>query len=78
MNSLKGSDPIGETVSVRGLPLEIIGVLAPKGMSLMGSVQDDIVLVPYTTAFQRISGRSHAMVINVQVYDANSRWRLHS
>jgi putative ABC transport system permease protein len=38
-------------------------------MSLMGSVQDDIVLVPYTTAFQRISGRTHAMVINVQVYD---------
>jgi putative ABC transport system permease protein len=68
----EGSDPIGETVRVRGLPLEIIGVLAPKGMSLMGSVQDDIVLVPYTTAFQRISGRSHAMVINVQVYDANS------
>ena len=41
-------------------------------MSLMGSVQDDIVIVPYTTAFQRISGRSHAMVINVQVYDEQS------
>jgi putative ABC transport system permease protein len=68
----EGSDPIGETVRVRGLPLEIIGVLAPKGMSLMGSVQDDIFIVPYTTAFQRISGRSHAMVINVQVYDQES------
>jgi len=64
-----GSDPIGETIRVRGVPLEVIGILAPKGMSLMGSVQDDIVLVPYSTAFQRISGRSHAMVINVQVYD---------
>jgi putative ABC transport system permease protein len=68
----EGADPIGETIRVRGLPLTVIGVLAPKGMSLMGSVQDDIVLVPYTTAFQRISGRSHAMVINVQVYDAAS------
>lgn len=68
----EGADPIGETIRVRGLPLEIIGVLAPKGMSLMGSVQDDIVLVPYTTAFQRVSGRSHAMVINVQVYDEQS------
>jgi putative ABC transport system permease protein len=63
----EGADPIGETIRVRGLPLTVIGVLAPKGMSLMGSVQDDIVLVPYSTAFQRISGRSHAMVINVQV-----------
>jgi len=68
----EGADPIGETVRVRGLPLEIIGILEPKGMSLMGSVQDDIVLVPYTTGFQRISGRSHAMVINVQVFDEQS------
>jgi putative ABC transport system permease protein len=65
----EGADPIGETFRVRGLPLTVIGVLAPKGMSLMGSVQDDIIVVPYTTAFQRISGRSHAMVINVQVFD---------
>ncbi|MCC5926058.1 MAG: ABC transporter permease [Bacteroidetes bacterium] len=68
----EGADPIGETIRVRGLPLTVIGVLAPKGMSLMGSVQDDIVLVPYTTAFQRISGRSHAMVINVQVFNQQS------
>jgi putative ABC transport system permease protein len=67
-----GSDPIGETVRVRGVPLRIVGTLEPKGMSLMGSVQDDIVIVPYSTAFQRISGRSHAMVINLQVYDQNS------
>lgn len=68
----EGADPIGETIRVRGIPLTVIGVLAPKGMSLMGSVQDDIVVVPYSTAFQRISGRSHAMVINVQVYDRES------
>src|SRR5690625_6200760 len=63
-----GSDSIGETIRVRGLPLTIIGVLTAKGMSLMGSVQDDIIIIPYTTAFQRVSGRTHAMVINVQVY----------
>lgn len=68
----EGADPIGETFRVRGLPLTVIGILSPKGMSLMGSVQDDIVLVPYTTAFQRISGRSHAMVINIQVFDEQS------
>ncbi|MEX0594195.1 MAG: ABC transporter permease [Balneolaceae bacterium] len=68
----EGADPIGETIRVRGLPLTIIGVLAPKGMSLMGSVQDDIVIVPYSTAFQRISRRTHATVINIQVYDQGS------
>ncbi len=64
----EGTDPIGETLRVHGLPLRIIGVLERKGMSLMGSVQDDIIIVPYTTGFQKISGRSHAMVINVQVF----------
>lgn len=68
----EGADPIGETIRVRGLPLTVIGVLSMKGMSLMGSVQDDIVIVPYTTAFQRISGRTHAMVINTQIYDQQS------
>ncbi len=64
----EGADPIGEIIRVRGMPLEIIGILETKGMSLMGSVQDDIILVPYTTAFRYISGRTHAMVINCQVY----------
>src|SRR5690625_1472229 len=69
-----GSDPIGETIRVRGLPLTIIGVLTAKGMSLMGSVQDDIIIIPYTTAFQRVSGRTHAMVINEQVYSEESMY----
>ncbi len=68
----EGSNPIGETIRVRGLPLTVIGILERRGMSLMGSVQDDIIIVPYTTGFQKISGRSHAMVINVQVFSAES------
>ncbi|MCH8514681.1 MAG: ABC transporter permease, partial [Kiritimatiellae bacterium] len=54
----EGADPVGEIVRVRGMPLEIIGVLERKGMSLMGSVQDDIILIPYSTAFRYVSGRS--------------------
>lgn len=65
----EGADPVGERIRVRGMPLDIIGVLDRKGMSLMGSVQDDIIVVPYSTAFRYVSGRSHAMVINVQVHD---------
>lgn len=64
-----GANPIGETIRVRGLALEVIGVLQRRGMSLMGSVQDDLVLAPYTTAHQRISGRTHSTVYNLQVYD---------
>ena len=67
-----GADPIGETLRVSGVSLEIIGVLQLRGMSLMGSVQDDLVLVPYTTAHQRISGRTHSTVYNMQVYDESA------
>jgi len=67
----EGMDPVGERIRVRGMPLDIIGVLDRKGMSLMGSVQDDIILIPYSTAFRYVSGRTHAMVINVQVHDAS-------
>jgi putative ABC transport system permease protein len=68
----EGGDPVGEIIRVRGMPLQVIGVLDRKGMSLMGSVQDDIILVPYTTAFRYISGRSHAMVINTQVISSDA------
>ena len=66
------TNPIGETIRVRGLPLTVVGVLERKGMSLMGSVQDDIIIIPYSTAFQKVSGRSHAMVVNVQVFSASA------
>jgi putative ABC transport system permease protein len=45
-------------VQVRSVPFTIIGVLSPKGQTAGGSDQDDVVLVPYTTAQTRLSGRS--------------------
>ena len=51
------TDPIGETVRIRGGSYEVIGVLTAKGQSGMGQDQDDIVLAPLTTVKRRISGR---------------------
>ncbi len=53
-----GEDPIGATVRITNVPFEIVGVLTSKGQSAMGRDQDDIVLVPMTTARARISGRT--------------------
>lgn len=53
-----GEDPIGATVRITNVPFEIVGVLTSKGQSAMGRDQDDIVLVPITTARARISGRT--------------------
>ncbi|HRN89774.1 MAG TPA: ABC transporter permease [Hyphomicrobium sp.] len=51
-------DPIGATVRITNVPFEIVGVLPSKGQSAMGRDQDDVVLVPITTARARISGRT--------------------
>jgi putative ABC transport system permease protein len=51
-------DPLGETVRVGGVEFEVVGTLAAKGVAGAEN-RDDIVLVPVTSALQRlIGGRS--------------------
>jgi putative ABC transport system permease protein len=52
-----GSDPVGQTLQLRHVPFEIIGVLAEKGQTAEGNDQDDIVIAPYTTVQNRLQGR---------------------
>jgi putative ABC transport system permease protein len=49
-------DPIGKTIRVKNLPCRVIGTLEPKGMTAFGSDQDDLILVPYTTAQRKLEG----------------------
>ena len=44
------ADPIDQVIRVRKLPLQVIGVLARKGQNSMGQDQDDVILVPLSTA----------------------------
>jgi len=59
-------DPLGQILRVKGVPFEIVGVLAGKGLSVMGQDQDDVVIVPYTSAMKRIMGVTNLREINVQ------------
>ena len=49
-------DPVGKVIRIRNVPIKVLGVLKAKGSSLMGSDQDDVVIMPYTTAMRRIAG----------------------
>ncbi|MEN9734440.1 MAG: Macrolide export ATP-binding/permease protein MacB [Verrucomicrobiota bacterium] len=51
-----GEDPVGQILRVKNAPFRIVGLLAPKGVNMMGSDQDDVVLVPYTSAMKRLTG----------------------
>ena len=52
---------VGQTIRIEGQPFRIIGVLASKGGSAFGS-EDDIVLLPFTTAQTRLIRRSRERV----------------
>jgi putative ABC transport system permease protein len=55
--------PIGSLVRVRNVPLRVIGVLAAKGTSVMGSDQDDVIVVPSSTALYRLGdGKTVGMI----------------
>ena len=49
-------DPIGAMIQVKEMPLRVIGLLAPKGQTAYGQDQDDVVMVPFTTAERKILG----------------------
>jgi putative ABC transport system permease protein len=67
-------DPVGQTVNVQGVPLTVIGVLNSVGntASTTGSNQDDQVLVPITTATQRIFGTTSLSSILIQANSGSS------
>jgi macrolide transport system ATP-binding/permease protein len=49
-------NPIGAVILVKGVPLRVIGALAAKGQSTYGQDQDDLVMVPFTTAETKVLG----------------------
>ena len=55
-NLFPGGDAVGQQVQLRNVPFTVVGVLAPKGQTATGADQDDVVIVPYTTARSRLSG----------------------
>ena len=51
-----GSDPVGAQIQLGHVPFTVIGVMAAKGQNAGGQDADDVVLMPYTTAQNRLSG----------------------
>jgi macrolide transport system ATP-binding/permease protein len=49
-------NPVGALIEVKGVPLRIIGILAPKGQTPYGTDQDDLVMIPFSTAERKVLG----------------------
>jgi putative ABC transport system permease protein len=59
-NLFGGTDPIGQIIRIRNVPFTVTGVLDRKGQSSWGTDQDDIVLIPLSTAKKKVMGVSQA------------------
>ncbi|MBQ6006058.1 MAG: ABC transporter permease [Selenomonadaceae bacterium] len=70
-NLFESVNPVGKKIRIGNAPYTIIGVLNSKGQSSGGQDQDDIVLIPLTTAQERLVGVTYVRSINVQVSEAD-------
>jgi len=59
-NLFGDSDPTGQVVIVKNVPFTVSGVLTPKGQSPTGQDQDDVILLPISTATQKVLGVNKA------------------
>ena len=64
--------PVGQTLRIRNQPFKVIGVLAAKGLSVQGADQDDLVIVPYTSAMKRVTKQTMLRSINAQAASADT------
>ena len=67
-------DPVDQVIRVRKVPLTVIGVLGRKGQNALGQDQDDIILMPVSTARARVLGQTQGRLrrvnsISVKVTD---------
>ena len=77
-NLFGDEDPVGDEIRVKNIPFRIIGVLNSKGSGAMGNDQDDMVIIPYTTAMERVEGIDYLRMIYVVGKDENGIDRLQS
>ncbi len=59
-NLFADSDPVGQVIRIKKVPFTVIGVLGKKGQTTWGQDQDDLILVPLSTAKRKLLGVSQA------------------
>ncbi len=76
-NLFGDTDPVGQIVRIRKVPFTVIGTLEKKGQSLMGQDQDDVILMPISTARNRVLGHGAGRLrtvgsVSIKVRDGES------
>lgn len=56
-NLFQQTPPVGEIIRIKRVPFKVVGLLEERGQSPLGTDQDDVILVPFTTAEKRLLGK---------------------
>ena len=59
-NLFGDSDPLGQVIRIKKVPFTVVGLLDRKGQNSWGQDQDDVVLIPLSTAKKKVLGVSQA------------------
>src|SRR5204862_444545 len=68
-----GQDPIGAHIRIKHVPFRVVGVLEVKGQSSWGQDQDDVILIPFSTAERRVLGTEFLGIVDSIYVSAGSR-----
>ena len=64
-NLFGDADPVGQVIRIKNVPFTVSGVLSGKGQSPTGQDQDDVILMPLSTAKRKVLGSSQANLNSV-------------
>jgi len=60
LNLFAEADPVGQIVRIKKVPFTVVGILDRKGQNSWGQDQDDIVVIPLSTAKKKVLGKSNS------------------
>jgi putative ABC transport system permease protein len=60
LNLFGEADPLGQIIRIKKVPFTVVGVLSRKGQNSWGQDQDDVILIPLSTAKKKVLGVSQA------------------
>ena len=73
-----GADPVGQSLRVKQMPCQVIGLFKPKGQGSFGNDQDEVVLMPLKTLQRRVTGNTNVGTLLVSMDPASDPARIKS
>ncbi|MDA1001501.1 MAG: ABC transporter permease, partial [bacterium] len=72
-NLFGGLDPVGQIIRIKKIPFTVIGTLEAKGQTGWGNDQDDVILIPLSTAKKKVLGVDATNIRKVAAIMVNAR-----